>query len=172
MLAMIHRKQFVEVFANAVLTFGAPSHRFESQLVYLANRKLKLNAEFICLPGVIVMSLVDDETHTSETHTIKRGGGLQLGRLLQVQSIYKDVVKDRISAKTGTVMLEKLLNSPAIYNDWVRCTLLFVMSALICPLSFGGSFVDAWVAGAGAFVLRFVQLRISSKNSVCANVYE
>ena len=45
--------------AKALMTFGAPSHRIESQLLSAA-RILEVNAQFIHIPGVIICSLGDD----------------------------------------------------------------------------------------------------------------
>jgi uncharacterized membrane protein YjjP (DUF1212 family) len=135
----------------------------EAQLI-AAAKTLDVTAEFTHLPGIIIISFVDDETKTSETHFVKCSGGLQLGRLHEVHEIYKDVVQDAQSAKIATQKLEALMDAPAIYTDWERCGIAFLLSALICPLAFGGSFIDLWIAGCGAWVLCWVKLKVSSKN--------
>jgi uncharacterized membrane protein YjjP (DUF1212 family) len=155
----------------ALLTFAAPSHRIETQLVFAAQT-LNVPAEFTHLPSVIIISFVDDETHTSETHFVKCGGRLQLGRLQEVHKIYREVLHDSIKAKEATAQLRALLVKKAIYSDWQRCLLAFFLSALICPLAFGGSFIDLWLAGIAAMILCFVQLRVASQNVVTANVVE
>jgi uncharacterized membrane protein YjjP (DUF1212 family) len=86
---MLNRHEFLRLLAKA-LTFAAPSHRIETQLVFAA-KKLNVPAEFSHLPSVIIISFVDDETHTSETHFIKCGGRLQLGHLQEIHKIYKEV---------------------------------------------------------------------------------
>jgi uncharacterized membrane protein YjjP (DUF1212 family) len=168
---MLNRHEFLRVLAKALLTFAAPSHRIETQLVFAA-KTLNVPAEFSHLPSVIIISFVDDETHTSETHFIKCGGRLQLGRLQEVHKIYKQVLHDSIKAKEATVMLKELLMQDAIYSHWQRCWLAFFLSALICPLAFGGSFIDLWLAGIGAMILCWVQLKVASQNVVTANVVE
>lgn len=169
--SMLNRHEFLRVLAKALLVFAAPSHRIETQLVFAA-KTLNVPAEFSHLPSVIIISFVDDETHTSETHFIKHGGRLQLGRLHEVHKIYKEVLHDSIKAKEGTSRLNALLSQDAIYNHWERCLLAFFLSALICPLAFGGSFIDLWLAGIGAMILCWVQLGVASQNVVTANVVE
>ena len=169
--AMLNRHEFLRVLAKALLIFAAPSHRIETQLVFAA-KTLNVPAEFSHLPSVIIVSFVDDETHTSETHFVKHGGRLQLGRLHEVHEIYKEVLHDNIKAKEATCRLKALLAQDAIYADWERCLLAFFLSALICPLAFGGSFIDLWLAGLGAMILCWVQLRVASQNVVTANVVE
>ena len=68
------------------MTFGAPSHRIESQLI-AAARILEVEAEFIHFPGVIICSFGDQELGTSETHFLKCGGRLSLGALHKVHQI-------------------------------------------------------------------------------------
>lgn len=153
------------------MTFGAPSHRIESQLI-AASRILELDAEFIQLPGVIICSFGDEGTRTSETHFVKCGSRLSLGSLHKVHLIYRSVLHDDVSAKEATGQLNDLLNAAPIYSRFFRCILAFFLSALICPLAFGGSFIDMWIAGAGAFVLCVLQLFVATRNALFANVFE
>lgn len=152
------------------MTFGAPSHRIESQLT-AAARILEVEAEFIHLPGVIICSFGDQELGCSETNFVKCGGRLSLGALHKVHLIYRSVVHDEISARKATEELEALLNAPAMYSLPFRVFLAFVLSALICPLAFGGSFVDMWIAGVGAMTLSILQL-CATKSALYANVFE
>jgi uncharacterized membrane protein YjjP (DUF1212 family) len=157
--------------ARALMTFGAPSHRIESQLV-AAARILEVDAEFIHLPNIFLLSFADPETCTSETHFIKCSGRLALGNLKTVHQIYRQVVHDEMSAKRASDNLDSLLNSKPIYGVWVRCAIAFCLSALICPLAFGGSLVDMFIAGFGALVLSSLQLTVVVKSQLYANVFE
>lgn len=168
---MINREDFLLKLARALMTFGAPSHRIESQLV-AAARILEVEAEFIHLPSVIICSFGDQETQTSETHFVKCGGRLALGALHKVHIIYRSVVHDEISAKKATSQLDALLKAPPLYPIFFRCMLAFFLSALICPLAFGGSFLDMWIAGAGTFILSVLQLCVATKSAMYANVFE
>jgi uncharacterized membrane protein YjjP (DUF1212 family) len=168
---MINRQEYLIMLAKTLMTFGAPSHRIESQLV-AAARILEVEAEFIHLPNVIICSFGDQDLGCSETHFIKCGGRLSLGALHKVHSLYRSVVHDEMSAKTASEYLGDLLNAPPLYSIWTRCIFAFCLSALICPLAFGGSFVDMWIAGAGALVLAVLQLNVATKSAMYANVFE
>ncbi len=168
---MEHRQGFLLKLARALMTFGAPSHRIESQLV-AAARILEVEAEFIHLPGVIICSFGDQEQGCSNTHFIKCNGRLSLGALHKVHLIYRSVVHDETSAEKAADHLEALLTAPPLYGNLFRSSLAFFLSALICPLAFGGSFVDMWIAGCSAFVLSVLQLCIVSKSALYANVFE
>lgn len=169
--ALLNRQQFIMKLARALMTFGAPSHRIESQLVATA-RILEVDAEFIHLPNIFLLSFADPETCTSETHFIKCSGRLALGNLKMVHQIYRQVVHDEISAKRATDNLDTLLASKPIYPVWARCAIAFCLSALICPMAFGGSFVDMFIAGCGALVLSSLQLTVVVKSQLYANVFE
>ncbi|KZV64095.1 DUF1212-domain-containing protein [Peniophora sp. CONT] len=168
--SIINRRKFIIKLARALMTFSAPSHRIEMQLSSAA-RVLELEAEFVHLPSIILVSFGDPEYKTSETHFVKCSGSLALGSLHDVHQIYRKVVHDEISAKEAAKMLQKVLDTPPIYSRWLRSGLAFMLSALICPLAFGGSFVDMWLAGTGAVLLSFLQSTVASK-SLYENVFE
>ncbi|PPQ99076.1 hypothetical protein CVT24_003636 [Panaeolus cyanescens] len=169
--SMLDRQDFLLKLARALMTFGAPSHRIESQLV-AAARILEVQAEFIHLPGIIICSFGDQDLGGTESHFVKCGGRLSLGALHKVHLIYRAVVHDEISAKQATEQLEALLQAPPPYSVAFRCFLAFCLSALICPLAFGGSFIDMWVAGAAAILLAYLQLCVAKKSALYANVFE
>lgn len=169
--AMKNRHEFLLKLARALMTFGAPSHRIESQLI-AAARILEVEAEFIHLPGIIISSFGDQDLGCSETHFVKCGGRLSLGALHKVHLIYRSVVHDDISAKQATEQLDALLSAPPPYSKVFRCFLAFCLSALICPLAFGGSFIDMWIAGLAAFFLSYLQLQVAQKSALYANVFE
>ncbi|KIY74124.1 DUF1212-domain-containing protein [Cylindrobasidium torrendii FP15055 ss-10] len=168
--SMANRQEFLIKLARCLMTFGAPSHRIESQLV-AAARILEVEAEFIHLPGVIICSFGDQELGCSETHFVKCGGRLSLGALHKVHMVYRMVVHDEVSARQATEQLDDLLTAPPLYGLAFRMLLAFSLSALICPLAFGGSFVDLWIAGTGATLLALLQLG-ASKSALYANVFE
>lgn len=168
---MINRKLFIRTYAQTLLHFGAASHRIMEQLE-AAAAILDVPAAFTQLPNIVIVSFSDEETHTTETHVVKSSSKLQLGRLNQVQEIYNKVKADEYSAKFATRDMKNLIAQNPIYNIPQRCCFAFWLAVLICPLSFGGSFVDSWLAGAGAFLLCLVQLTLSAWKPTLANVFE
>ncbi|EMD40684.1 hypothetical protein CERSUDRAFT_44225 [Gelatoporia subvermispora B] len=169
--SVVNRQMFLMRLAKALMTFGAPSHRIESQLLSAA-RILEVDAEFIHIPGVIICSFGDQDTKTSETHFVKCAGRLSLGSLHEVHQIYRAVVHDEISAKKATAQLNSLLEAKPLYGAVTRTILAFFISALICVLAFGGSFLDMWIAGGGAMFLCIMQIGVASKSQLYANVFE
>ncbi|KAI0045314.1 DUF1212-domain-containing protein [Auriscalpium vulgare] len=169
--SVLNRQQFVITLARALITYGAPSHRIESQLIS-ASRILEIDAEFIHLPNIVLVSFEGTESKAHIAHFLSCSGRLALGRLEDVHRLYRSVVHDEICAKTGTEQLINLIKAPPIYGTKTRCLLAFMLSALICPLAFGGSFVDMWIAGFGALMLCALQLKVAGKSSLKSNVFE
>jgi uncharacterized membrane protein YjjP (DUF1212 family) len=168
---MGHRKKFILLLAKAFLTFGAPSHRVESQLFAVAD-KLLIQASFAYIPGIIMVSFNDGETRTTELHFVRSSGRIALSALNNVHDVYRDVFDDRIDLQEGVSTLDGILRAPPLYPLIVRCGLAFVCASVICPLAFGGSFIDMWVSGTCACILQYLGLQAAAKSSVYANVYE
>lgn len=159
-------------FARALLAFGAPSHRMESQLL-AAARILEVDAEFTHMPGIIMASFGDEETKSSQLHFAKCPGHVSLGNLHRLHKIYRAVVHDELSAKKATEKLEDMLKAGPMCPLWLRSIFFFCIGGLICPLAFGGSFVDMWLGGASSLFLFAIQAGVASrKSTIYANVYE
>jgi uncharacterized membrane protein YjjP (DUF1212 family) len=169
--AVDHRKQFILLLAKAFLTFGAPSHRVETQLFAVAE-KLLIHASFAFIPGIIMVSFNDGETRTTELHFVRSSGRIALSALNNVHDVYRDVFDDRTAVLDGISALDRILRAPPLYPLIARCGLAFVCASVICPLAFGGSFIDMWVSGTCACVLQYLGLQAAAKSSVYANVYE
>ena len=162
---------FILILAQALLTFGAPSHRIESQLESAANI-LKISVSFIHLPGLIIANLMDRGTMVSETRFVRASGRIALTALHRVHLVYRDVLHDKVGVREGTDRLRKLLRARPIYPIWVRCIYAFTCASIICTTAFGGSLLDMFISGASAFVLQFLGLRVATKSAMYANVYE
>lgn len=88
--AILARQQFLMKLARALMMFGSPSHRLETQIQATA-RVLEINAQVVYLPGTMLISFGDDATHTSETKFLKQATGLDLGKLLATHKLYWNV---------------------------------------------------------------------------------
>ncbi|KAJ7071193.1 hypothetical protein C8F01DRAFT_1109503 [Mycena amicta] len=163
------RRRFILKLAKALMTFGAPSHRIESQLV-AASKILDAQAEFVHLPDIIIVTIRHGAT--TRTHFVRAKGRISLSRLNAVHHIYRKVLHDKLGAEAGADALKDLLEAPPVYNLWTRCFFSFTCASILCVLSFGGSFLDMWVSGSCAAVLQYLGLNAANKSSMYANVYE
>ncbi|KIY45785.1 DUF1212-domain-containing protein, partial [Fistulina hepatica ATCC 64428] len=165
------RRRFIVILARALLSFGAPSHRIESQLL-AASDILDAHAEFVHLPNIIIVSIRNIHVKTTMTYFVRATGRVALTSLHQVHHIYRQVLHDKMSVVEGTNELQKLLGTSPIYSLIVRCSLAFFCATIICGLSFGGSVLDMVVSGFCACLLQYLGLNAANKSSMYANVYE
>ncbi|KAK2461627.1 hypothetical protein APHAL10511_006090 [Amanita phalloides] len=165
------RRKFILKLAKALLAFGAPSHRIESQLTAAATI-LGVSAEFVHLPNIVIVSMRYSESASTRTHFVRATGRVALTSLHKVHQIYRGVLHDGMTAEIGTDALRQLLRSPPIYPLYIRCIFAFICASIICVLSFGGSILDMWISGTCAGVLQYLGLNAASKSSMYANVYE
>jgi uncharacterized membrane protein YjjP (DUF1212 family) len=135
--AILNRQQFLMKLARALMMFGSPSHRLESQIQATA-RVLELNAQVVYMPGTMLISFGDDATHTSETKFLKQATGLDLGKLLATHNLYWKVVHDQISVDVASKDLDVLMTTPVYYNLWQSLLIGGMCSAFICVIGFYG----------------------------------
>ncbi|OAV94801.1 hypothetical protein PTTG_01049 [Puccinia triticina 1-1 BBBD Race 1] len=167
---ILKRQNFILKLAKALMTTGAPSHRLESQLNATA-RVLEIDAQFVHLPSIVIATFGDADTRTSETHFVKASGGIDLGQLHRVHSVYKSVVHDHTGVGQGSAALHKILNESPLYSPWQRMVIAFFCCGTIAILGFAGSFVDGWVAGVFGSFLAFMQLKAST-NQMYSSIFE
>lgn len=60
---VLHRQEFIMKLSRALMMFGAPSHRLEAQLQATA-RVLDVPLQVVYLPGLMLFSFGDPESHT------------------------------------------------------------------------------------------------------------
>ncbi|KAJ7630769.1 hypothetical protein FB45DRAFT_979018 [Roridomyces roridus] len=159
------------MLAKALMTFGAPSHRLESQLV-AASKILQSKTEFVHLPNIVIVTLRNRKMATPKTFFIRARGRIALSRLTAVHHIYRKVLHNEITPGEGADQLNSLCRKPPVYRLWQRCVLAFTSSSILCATSFGGSFADMWISGCCAATLQYLGLNSANKSCLYANVYE
>ncbi|UZJ57193.1 hypothetical protein CBS101457_006513 [Exobasidium rhododendri] len=168
---MAERQKLILKFARALMLFGAPSHRVESQLNALAL-VLSVDAQFIHFPGIVIASFGDIDHHTSECHFVKSKTDLALGHLSDVHKLYKGVISDTMTVAQGTQELNRLLKAAPEWSILSRVAFNAIRCGVMAPMNFGGSFVDAFLAGCFGGGLTFVQLYFAGNNPMFSNVFE
>lgn len=153
------------------MSFGAPSHRIESQLSSAAEI-LEADTEFVHLPNLVIVSVRVSGCRSTRTYFIKARGRVALTSLHRTHEVYRDVLHDRLTAQEGIDALKTLLSTPPLYSLISRCFLAFLSASTICALSFGGSLIDMGISGICAAVLQYLGLNAANRSSMYANVYE
>jgi hypothetical protein len=155
--ALVNKREFLMILAQALVTFGAPSHNVESELKSMAEH-LGISAEFASLPGHIECAFKQDENNATESFHFKCTGGIVLGKLNRLHMLYKAIWKQDKSARDATEEIRLLLEEKPLRPTWFKCLATVLSSFLIAPLAFGGSIVDGGIAAVFAGLLFLLRM--------------
>lgn len=110
------------------------------------GQRLGIDGSYAVLPGLIIVTWGDLETHTSETYLIRCSRGWDIGRLEKTDAIVGRMVRDEMGLEEGNGLLEEVIKGPATWSaPWIL--LAYVLSsAFTAPLFFNGSWTDCWVS--------------------------
>ncbi|OQO06751.1 hypothetical protein B0A48_08539 [Cryoendolithus antarcticus] len=167
----IARQKYLMKLCKGLMMYGAPTHRLE-EYMSMSARVLEIDAQFLYLPGSMIMSFDDASTHTTEVKLVRVVQALDLGKLRDVHEIYKEVVHDRISAEEATERLKEVFKRKLKYP---RLLLVFVWGlASVCvgPFAFGASFLDLPIIFFLGCLVGWLQLYFAPKSDLYANVFE
>lgn len=168
---IIQRHRYLLKLCRALMMYGAPTHRLEEYMT-MSSRVLEIEAQFLYLPGCMIISFDDSTTHTTEVKLVRVPQGIDLGRLRDVHNIYKEVVHDKIGVEEATQRLDEVNERKPKYNVWVRVFLYGVASACVAPFAFQGRFIDLPIAFLLGSIVGILQLVLAPSNELYAHVFE
>ncbi|KUI66970.1 Pheromone-regulated membrane protein 10 [Cytospora mali] len=188
----ISRQLYLLKLCRALMAYGAPTHRLEAYMVASALA-VRVNAQFMYVPGCMMISFQDNATQTTKITMVKAAQGLDLGRMKDAHEIYLDVIHGTLNADEGIDHLEELMNRPMKFSTPVRVFMYFavyqiclyhfrqtlilpledgIACASVSPYGFHGRFIDMPLAFVLGLLLGFLQLVLSPKDQLFANVFE
>ncbi|KAF9581180.1 hypothetical protein BGW38_001901 [Lunasporangiospora selenospora] len=155
---------------KSFICYGAPSHRIEFAMEAMC-RTLGIDGSFAFLPGLMMISFGDSDTHTSETHLIKCTADFDLGRLSRVNGIARAIVCGQIELAEALDQLKEINAEPPPYPGWLLLGTYIASSGLMAPLVFNGSWYDM-LAGMGLGTVVGLTNLLADRYSVYSNVFE
>ncbi|KAH8894310.1 DUF1212-domain-containing protein [Thozetella sp. PMI_491] len=168
---ILSRHKYLIKLCRALMLYGAPTHRLEAYME-MSARMLGIEGQFLYFPGVMIMSFDDSNTHTAEIKLVKVVQGIDLGRLRDVHSIYKDVIHDLISVDDAMDRLNAVMKRKDRFSVWIRVLLYGIASALVAPFAFEGRYIDLPIAFFLGCIVGILQLVLAPSNELYANVFE
>ncbi|KAF8226480.1 DUF1212-domain-containing protein [Tricholoma matsutake] len=167
---IIQRQEFILKLARAMMMFGGPSHRLQSQ-IQSTSHVLDIELSCLYLPDVLLVSFDDASTSTSSVRLIRQGSTLDLGKLTDAYTLYWKVIHDQLSVADASAELDVLMCRPQMYSWWKLILFGGMCSASICSVSFDGSFIDSLIVFPLGTLLVAIQL-LSVRNELYSNVFE
>ncbi|KAL4980794.1 hypothetical protein BDW66DRAFT_165771 [Aspergillus desertorum] len=168
---LLARQRYLLILCKALMKFGAPTHRLEEYMKMTA-RVLEIHANFLYLPGCMIVSFDDVSTHTTEVKLVRVNQGVDLGKLSDVHTVYKEVIHDVIGVEEAMQRLSKLMQKGNKYPIWLLILLHGFASASVGPFAFGARPIDMPIAFVLGCLLGILQLVLSPRSHLYSNVFE
>ncbi|KAH4003186.1 hypothetical protein HBI56_055470 [Parastagonospora nodorum] len=165
------RQNYLRKLCKALMMYGAPTHRLEEYL-NMSARVLEIEAQFLYMPGCMIVAFDDSSVHTSEVKLVRTTQGVDLGKLRDVHEIYKDVVHDRIGVEEATPRLDEIMGRKAKFRRWFRVFMYGCASATVGPFAFQARFIDLPFCFLLGCLIGWLQLIVAPGNDLISNVFE
>ncbi|OAA65605.1 DUF1212 domain containing protein [Niveomyces insectorum RCEF 264] len=168
---VLSRHRYLTTLCRALMMYGAPTHRLEDYL-RMSARVLEIEAQFLYIPGCMLVSFDDSSTHTAEVKLVRAPQGVDLGKLSDVHVLYKEVIHDLISVDEATTRLHTVITRKPKYKIWLRVFVYGLASVCVAPFAFGGRFIDLPIAFVLGCIVGLLALVAAPSNAMYANVFE
>ncbi|EEH06928.1 DUF1212 domain-containing protein [Histoplasma capsulatum G186AR] len=165
------RKKYLDRLCRALMNSGAPLHRLEEYMRTTA-RALKLEGSFTYFPGTMFMAFEDSATDTTDLKFVQSHEAVDLGRLRDIQEIYKDVVHSRIDVEEAIRKLRSVMNAKRRFGIFWLIFLKGLASAMAGPFAFGARPIDMPICFILGCVLAVLQHVLIPRSSNYANIFE
>lgn len=164
-------QDYIIEMTKALMAYGAPTHRLEESLV-MAARKLRIHASFQYLPSCMIISFDDPETHTTELKLIKEPTAVDLGKLLDVQQVYKLVMHTQYMVYDAIDDLAAIRAKPKRFTTWQLILAYGTAAVSVGPFAFGSRPIDFPIAFILGCLLGFFQLFVASRSAQFSHIFE
>jgi uncharacterized membrane protein YjjP (DUF1212 family) len=102
--------------AKALILYGAPAHRIESQLEAISVL-LRIKLQVVYIPGVAILCFGGNFSMPgAETRFVKASTQINLGKLKSVHRVYRKVVHGEAGVVDSTEELRTIIDTPPIYG--------------------------------------------------------
>ncbi|KAI0389208.1 DUF1212-domain-containing protein [Xylariaceae sp. FL0594] len=167
----LSRQKYIIKMCKALMMYGAPTHRLEEYLTMTA-RVLEIDGQFLYLPGCMIISFDDKQTHTTEVKIVRTNQGIDLGKLKAVHEIYKSVLHDLYSVDVAIDELSAIMEAKDTFPAWFRVLFFGLASATVAPFAFGGRLVDLPMCFLLGSLVGALQIFAAPKSALYNNLFE
>ncbi|KAI0426523.1 hypothetical protein F5Y09DRAFT_60835 [Xylaria sp. FL1042] len=167
----LSRQKYIVRMCKALMMYGAPTHRLEEYLTMTA-RVLEINGQFLYLPGCMIVSFDDRQTHTTEVKIVRTAQGIDLGKLSDIHEIYKSVLHDLYSVDEAIERIATIMAAKDKFHPWLRVLVFGLASAAVAPFAFGGRWIDLPMCFLLGTMVGALQIIVAPKSALYNNLFE
>lgn len=168
---ILSRHRYIMQLCRALMRYGAPTHRLE-EYMQMTARVLEVSAQFLYLPGCMIMSFDDPTTRTAEVKLVRMVQGIDLGRLADTHNVYKNVVHDLIGVEEASQELGEIMSRKPRFNKWILVLLYGLASAAVGPFAFSARPIDMPFIFVLGSLVGLMQHVLAPTSVLYSNVFE
>lgn len=168
---IIARRRYLVQLGDALMQYGAPTHRVEDWLV-ASSRALLIDADFVYILSIMIITFADYATATNTVEVIRRKEAVDFYRLRDTFEVYKNVIYEKTTAEQGLKQLTTIHHRQNPHKLWFVIFNYGIASVSICFSAFDGTPIDAGPAFLLGCSLGIVQETVVTKSQQFANVFE
>ncbi|KAI0107100.1 hypothetical protein GGR51DRAFT_166841 [Nemania sp. FL0031] len=167
----LSRQKYIIKMCKALMMYGAPTHRLEEYLTMTA-RVLEIDGQFLYLPGCMIISFDDKQTHTTEVKIVRTHQGIDLGKLKDIHEIYKNVLHDIYGVDEAIDRISTIMAAKDKFHPWLRVLVFGLASAAVAPFAFGGRWIDLPICFLLGSMVGALQIIVAPKSALYNNLFE
>ncbi|KAJ5648740.1 hypothetical protein N7490_005112 [Penicillium lividum] len=168
---IICRQRYIMQLCRALMLFGAPTHRLE-EYMQMTSKVLEIDSQFLYLPGCMIMSFDDPSTRTTEVKLVRVGQGVDLTRLSDTHSIYKNVIHDVIGIEEAVQELDEVMKKEPRYNKFIIVLVYGLATATVGPFAFNARPIDMPIIFINGLLVGAMQHLAAPRSVLYSNVFE
>ena len=168
---IISRQRYIMQLCKALMKFGAPTHRLE-EYMQMTARVLEVESQYLYFPGCMIMAFDDPATRTTEVKLVRVSQGVDLARLSDTHSVYKNVAHDVIGVEEAIQELDLIMKRNPRYNKWVLVMVYGLASAFVGPFAFSARPIDMPIIFLNGLILGMMRFVIAPNSALYSNIFE
>jgi len=168
---IICRQRYIMQLCNALMMFGAPTHRLE-EYMQMTAKVLEIDSQFLYLPGCMIMAFDDPSTRTTEFKLVRVAQGVDLARLSDSHLIYKNVIHDVIGIEEAVQELEEIIKKKPRFPKWLVVLVYGLATATVGPFAFNARPIDMPIIFLNGLLVGAMQHLAAPRSVLYSNVFE
>lgn len=138
----------------------------------MTSRTLEIEAQFLYLPGCMVLSFDDSKSRTAEVKIVKADQGVDLGKLRDVHEVYKEVIHDLIGVEEATGRLDEIILKKPKFGRWTLVLFHGLSAVTVAPFAYYGRAIDLPLCFVLGCILGFLRVIVAPTSALYENVFE
>ncbi|KAI9288829.1 hypothetical protein BC943DRAFT_122570 [Umbelopsis sp. AD052] len=154
---ILQKQALIRQLTRCLMRYGCPSHRLES-VIRQISKTLRIEADFVYIPNIMLMSFMDSSTHTTETYFVRELQGFDMGRLEEIYRLEKLLLHGEVTVESALEYIDTVMNKPEFYPKWAMLLSYAAGGFASAVLFFGGSWKDGGLAAGLSFILSIYEI--------------